>query len=674
MVAYVAIIVIPTLGLLALGLQSVRRQRQAIDVLTTTNERLALERVAEVLERRLNEGGALALRDADPAALGALVTRPPGADRQRVLRAALARTADRHPLVAQWVLLERGRMQFPFTGVPLAESVDDLAGATRNRSAAGFVAAFTAAERLESSAAGAHLAAAAYRRAGTLATAPRLRAIAVARAARSYRSARNFASALDAWREVDARHGDEYDLFHQPYGLVAAIELCELEGQPVCARAVTAARDLASGRWEVSAQQATGLIGRLERVATPANTAAAIHDSVYLRELRTAEAIERALAGAPALRPGEVRPMTIRVDDAAQPVLCGAIAATAADRSPLTACAVVETGWASDVLLPEIAGELGTAVTATLVRAGGRAPAPATTIVVPMRSALEGWILVAPRSDASTAAVRADGAFFAGATLAVIGVLLLGVVLLVRDVSRQTAMARLRSNFVSGVSHQLRTPLTLIRLYGELLTDYPDAPDADRRERLDVITSESQRLTTLIERVLDFSRIERGQKPYVLARGDLGAAVRPVVEVYAGYLRQRGFTVDVSLPDGLPAVRVDADAVSDAIVNLMDNASKYASDGRYVGVWIVARGTDVVLEIADRGAGIPAADRARLFQPFQRGSAGREKGGYGLGLFLVRHTMEGHGGRVEVDGRTGQGTVFRLVFPAEGCAEAWRRS
>jgi signal transduction histidine kinase len=106
----------------------------------------------------------------------------------------------------------------------------------------------------------------------------------------------------------------------------------------------------------------------------------------------------------------------------------------------------------------------------------------------------------------------------------------------------------------------------------------------------------------------------------------------------------------------------------------MDNASKYASDGHYVGIGLVARGRDVVLEIADRGAGISAADRARLFQRFQRGTAGREKGGYGLGLFLVRHTMEAHGGRVDVDGRTGQGTVFRLVFPAEGSAEGWRRS
>jgi signal transduction histidine kinase len=150
--------------------------------------------------------------------------------------------------------------------------------------------------------------------------------------------------------------------------------------------------------------------------------------------------------------------------------------------------------------------------------------------------------------------------------------------------------------------------------------------------------------------------------------------VKPVVDVYAEYLRKRGFTVDVSLPSGLPAVRLDAAAASDAIVNLMDNASKYASDGRYVRVGLEARGPDLVLEVADRGPGISAADLARLFEPFQRGSHGREQGGYGLGLFLVRHTMEAHGGRVDVECRPGEGTVFRLVFPSDGGADAWRRS
>jgi two-component system phosphate regulon sensor histidine kinase PhoR len=261
--------------------------------------------------------------------------------------------------------------------------------------------------------------------------------------------------------------------------------------------------------------------------------------------------------------------------------------------------------------------------------------------------------------------MRLDTIGFGGATIAVISVLLLGVLLLVRDVARQAELARLRSEFVSGVSHQLRTPLTLVRLYAEMLTDYPDASEQVRREHLGVITSESQRLTNLIERVLDFARVERGQKPYLLVRGDLGTAVRSVADVYAAHLRRRGFTVDICVSDDLPPVRMDSDAVGDAVVNLVDNAAKYSAEGKYVGIVVDARGEEVVLEIVDRGPGILDAERERLFLPFSRGSHHQEKGGYGLGLFLVRHMADAHGGRVEVESAAGGGSVFRIVFPVD---------
>jgi signal transduction histidine kinase len=171
----------------------------------------------------------------------------------------------------------------------------------------------------------------------------------------------------------------------------------------------------------------------------------------------------------------------------------------------------------------------------------------------------------------------------------------------------------------------------------------------------------------LIDRVLDFSRVERGQRPYVLEPGDLATAVRSVADVYAQYLRCRGFTAEVQIGSHPLVVRFDAAAVADAVVNLIDNAAKYGGDGKYVLVRVVPRGSnEVVVEVLDHGVGIAEADRERLFQPFWRGSLGNEKGGYGLGLFLVRHLMEAHGGSVEVESEVGRGSLFRLVFALDG--------
>jgi signal transduction histidine kinase len=234
---------------------------------------------------------------------------------------------------------------------------------------------------------------------------------------------------------------------------------------------------------------------------------------------------------------------------------------------------------------------------------------------------------------------------YAGFTLLVVAVLIMGILLLIRDVSRESQLNQLRSDFVSAVSHELKTPLTLILLYGETLLEREGFPDGERRGFYRIITREAERLTHLIDKVLTFSRIEGGQKQYRLQEGDLGLVVGRCLKAYQQYLKQRGFSLTADLAANLPLVRFDPDAVSQALLNLLDNAVKYSGDSTDVAVRLRALHGKVMLEVEDHGIGVPPEERHKVLEQFYRVPDGAAKSGYGLGLFLVRHMMEAHGCR-----------------------------
>ncbi len=234
---------------------------------------------------------------------------------------------------------------------------------------------------------------------------------------------------------------------------------------------------------------------------------------------------------------------------------------------------------------------------------------------------------------------------------------------------RLEAARQSQADFVSGVSHELKTPLTLIRLYGETLQYGSGSSEEERRSYCEIIMHESDRLTRLIERVLDFSRVDRGEKRYDLRSGDMASVVRHTLDIYGRHLQRQNFQVEVHLEPRLPVTRFDPDAVVDAVLNLVDNAAKYAGQAKYVGIRVRSEQDRVVCEVEDRGHGIPPADRELLFRKFHRGSNAAGKGGYGLGLFLVKHVMDAHGGTIEVDSEVGRGTRFRLIFPAGSPAQ-----
>jgi len=247
--------------------------------------------------------------------------------------------------------------------------------------------------------------------------------------------------------------------------------------------------------------------------------------------------------------------------------------------------------------------------------------------------------------------------------LAVTAVLVvLGLLFAWRAVRAETRLAERKADFVSAVSHELRTPLTSIRMYADMLKEGWVGDRETAEDYCDLIASESERLARLVNNVLDFSRIEKGDKNFDMRIGDPGVIVRDTVEMLRPYLREKGFELTVDMPETLPGCRFDRDALTQILVNLIDNAVKYGE--REVRVEALADDGAVVLKVLDRGPGVPAAERESIFEAFHRGANAKAGGGSGLGLALVEAYAKAHEGRVEVEDREGGGAVFALRLPA----------
>jgi two-component system phosphate regulon sensor histidine kinase PhoR len=244
-------------------------------------------------------------------------------------------------------------------------------------------------------------------------------------------------------------------------------------------------------------------------------------------------------------------------------------------------------------------------------------------------------------------------------------VLLAGVVIIYRNVRAQTELARAKSSFVSNVSHELRTPLALIRMFAETLSMGRLKDEEKKQEYYGTIVRESERLTHLVNNILNFSRMEAGRKEYRKQRADLNGIVRGVLETYMHHLERQGFTLATGYDSGPLEAVVDGEAVAEAVINLLDNAVKYSKDRKAITVRTQRGAGELVLAVQDQGIGIASEHHRRIFETFYRVPSGlvHETKGSGLGLSLVKHIMDAHGGRVDVESTPGSGSVFRLVFP-----------
>jgi signal transduction histidine kinase len=328
------------------------------------------------------------------------------------------------------------------------------------------------------------------------------------------------------------------------------------------------------------------------------------------------------------------------------------------------------------VLEPALGAVEGTTVVAVLDHRGRRVYSRDTVlpgdpiVAVDVGQSLPAWRLALYRVPGTTPrdAVRRQVTIFTAAFALLLAVVAAGLVATYRLVRRETEMARLKADFVANVSHDLKTPLSLIRMFGETLEMGRVANDTKRREYYGIITRECERLSRLIDNVLDFSRIEGGRRRYEPRLTAVDPLVRETLDAFAYPMREQGFGLDVRIAPDLPDVPLDAEAVSQALGNLVDNAIKYSETRKALRVEAAVRNGYLTLAVEDEGIGIPLEEQTRIFEKFYRVGRSDTQGrrGSGVGLALVRHVAEAHGGRVTVESRPGAGSRFTLWFPLAG--------
>jgi signal transduction histidine kinase len=253
----------------------------------------------------------------------------------------------------------------------------------------------------------------------------------------------------------------------------------------------------------------------------------------------------------------------------------------------------------------------------------------------------------------------------AGAALLVLVFLLCGIALTIRATDREARLAQAKSNFVSNVSHELKTPLSLLSLFSEILALGRVNSEEKKTEYYRILHHESLRLNKIIDNILDFSKIEAGRKKYDFADGDMAEVIAKVLSNYRYQIVNSGFDVQTNIQPDLPPVSIDRDAMAQAISNLVDNAIKYSRDVKQLSITTEQRGSDLSIEIADHGIGIPRAEQARVFEKFYRVGNGlvHDVKGSGLGLSLVKHIIEAHQGTISVESDLGKGSRFTILLP-----------
>jgi two-component system phosphate regulon sensor histidine kinase PhoR len=245
-------------------------------------------------------------------------------------------------------------------------------------------------------------------------------------------------------------------------------------------------------------------------------------------------------------------------------------------------------------------------------------------------------------------------------------ILLLGAWFVYRNIRQQMRLTQLKSDFISNVSHEIRTPLSLINMYSETLEMGRVPTEEKKKEYYRVINTEADRLSKMVNKMLNFNKLDSGRREFHFTAFNLNDEVSAVLNNYQQQLDKNGFELEVILGDELPKVSADRDAVSEAIINLIENAVKYSDETKKIEVESLQRGEYVAINIRDKGIGIAAKDQKMVFDKFYRVSTGDlayKAKGSGIGLSMVKQIMEAHKGSVELSSKPGEGSCFTLLFP-----------
>jgi len=248
----------------------------------------------------------------------------------------------------------------------------------------------------------------------------------------------------------------------------------------------------------------------------------------------------------------------------------------------------------------------------------------------------------------------------------VVALLVFGSYITARTVRRELEVAKMRADFVSTVSHEFRSPLTGIRQVAEMLFRGRVAGAERQHYYHKMILQESERLGRLVENLLDFSRMEEGHKEYRFAPLDTSVWLRKLIESFQSEINESEISVVADIPEDLPAISADGEALECAVHNLLDNAVKYSPGSQTIWLEAAAGNGEVTISVRDHGVGIAEPDCNHIFDKFYRvdGEISLQVKGAGLGLSLVRHIVAAHGGSVDCESRVGEGSRFSISIPA----------
>jgi len=254
---------------------------------------------------------------------------------------------------------------------------------------------------------------------------------------------------------------------------------------------------------------------------------------------------------------------------------------------------------------------------------------------------------------------------FGGLIVALVTTTVAGTAATLAVLSREAKVAQLQTDFVNKVSHDLRTPLTSIRMFVETLQLGRIQDPTRQAEALEIISEETARLSGLINRLLDWARMESGRRSYQLRREPLGPIVDAAIDAFAPQLITQPAELRRDVATDLPAVWADRQALTEALLNLLNNAHKYTGPEKKIAVTAKREGPTVVVSVSDNGPGIPKREHKRIFRKFYRAKDPLERviEGTGLGLSMVKHIVVGHGGKITVTSDLGQGATFTIALP-----------
>ena len=244
-------------------------------------------------------------------------------------------------------------------------------------------------------------------------------------------------------------------------------------------------------------------------------------------------------------------------------------------------------------------------------------------------------------------------------------VLILGVSIVYRNIKKEVEIAQIKSDFVSNVSHELRTPLSLISMFSETLEMDRVKTEEKKKEYYTIISQEANRLGKIVNSILNFSKMEAGKRQYNFVDSYLNDVAENVYRSYKFHLEHLGFAFNLVKDETIPIIKIDEEAVSEAIVNLVDNAVKYSDSIKEIIIRTGIEKNNAFIEVGDKGIGIPEKDQQKIYDKFFRVSSGNVHNvkGSGLGLSIVKHIMDAHKGKIELFSEVNKGSRFRLVFP-----------